>query len=323
VIDSPRRARILVIGSSCLDSIAISAAEPPADGKTEASRIWIGSGGPAANAAIALSRLGHEVSLATSLGNDAAGELIAAKLIAAGVCLLVPAVPGGTSSLAQIRAVGADRSVLWRRGTLPDLKLDAGELARWIGASDLLYLDGHEVAAASDALQLAEQTGIPSVADLGSLRSGSEGWPGMLSSSVATPRWLARRFPGADSISSALESLAGEAPRAAMVGVSLGAQGGFSRFGGEHLAWTARKTGVVDTTAAGDAFHAGLADGLLQGMSAQETLDWAATLAAAVCRAPGHSALPADRDQLALWHGRWGHRSPPTEALINAPLHPA
>ena len=105
-----------------------------------------------------------------------------------------------------------------------------------------------------------------------------------------------------------------------MVGVSLGSRGGFALARGEALEWSARKTGVIDTTGAGDAFHAGLADALLQGMSSQESLDWAATLAAAVCRAPGHSALPADREELALWHGRWGHRSPPTADLLRAPL---
>ena len=145
----------------------------------------------------------------------------------------------------------------------------------------------------------------------------------MLSWAVATPRWLARRFAEKHSIGSALEALAAAAAPTAMVGVSLGAQGGFSRAGGECLAWTARKTGVADTTGAGDAFHAGLADGLIQGMSWQETLDWAATLAAAVCRAPGHSALPADRDELLLWHGRWGYRSPPTEGLMSSPLNAA
>jgi sugar/nucleoside kinase (ribokinase family) len=66
---------------------------------------------------------------------------------------------------------------------------------------------------------------------------------------------------------------------------------------------------------AGDAFHAGLADAMLQGMETRAALDWAATLAAAVCRAPGHAALPASRAQLQLWHGRWGHR-PEAEAGI-------
>jgi hypothetical protein len=56
-------------------------------------------------------------------------------------------------------------------------------------------------------------------------------------------------------------------------------------------------------------------------METQAALDWAATLAAAVCRAPGNVALPRDRDQLALWHGRWGHRPEMNAELLDR--HPA
>ena len=319
-MESPRRARILVIGHSCLDSIAVSATVPPDDGKGEASRIWIGPGGPATNAAIALARLGHDVRLATSLGDDPAGELIAAHLHAEGVQLIVGAISGATSSLAQIRAVGEDRSVLWRRGALRQVPPDAMTIATWVESSDLLYVDGHDVEVASVALKLAHEAGIRCVADLGSLRDGSEDWPPLLSSAVATPRWLARRFAGHGSLGDAVRALSELCSDDAMVGVSMGSLGGFARAGGDQLTWIARKTGVVDSTGAGDAFHAGLADALVQGMSAQEALDWSATLAAAVCRAPGHSALPADREQLALWHGRWGYRPAPTPDMLNEPL---
>lgn len=317
---SSRRARILVIGHSCLDSIAISATAPPDDGKTEASRIWIGPGGPATNAAIALARLGHDVRLATSLGDDPAGTMIGAQLLAEGVRLLVPAAPGAKSSLAQIRAAGEARSVLWRRGVLPQIEPDLALITTWVESCDLLYVDGHEVAAASVALKLAHEAGIRCVADLGSLRDGSEEWSVMLSSAVATPRWLARRFAGHTSLGDALNALSDVSPDSAMVGVSMGALGGFASVGGNQLAWTARKTGVVDSTGAGDAFHAGLADGLVQGMTPQEALDWSATLAAAVCRAPGHSALPADRKELALWHRRWGYRLAPATDSLTSPL---
>jgi sugar/nucleoside kinase (ribokinase family) len=319
-MESPRHARILVIGHSCLDSIAISATTPPDDGKTEASRIWIGPGGPATNAAIALARLGHDVGLATSFGDDPAGKLIAAHLHREGVRLLVEAFEGETSSLAQIRAAGESRSVLWRRGALRQIEPDPVRIAAWLAACDLLYVDGHEVPAATVALGIAQAAGIRCVADLGSLRDGSEEWPSMLSSAVATPRWLARRFSTHPSLGDAMEALSEVSCNGAMVGVSLGSRGGFARIGGDQLAWTARKTGVVDSTGAGDAFHAGLADALVQGMAPQETLDWSATLAAAICRAPGHSALPADRKQLALWHGRWGYRTAPTPDILTSPL---
>lgn len=316
----PVRSRILVVGHSCLDSIAVSESRPPDDGKLEASKIWCGSGGPAANAALALTRLGHEVHLVTRFGDDAAGAIIHSTLVAEGVRLVTGPVQGGRSSLAQIRSRGPDRSVLWARGELPPLPADAATVRGWLQGMDLLYLDGHEVPAATIALEVAAGSGIPIVGDAGSLREGSADWPRRMQSVVASPRWLRARFPEAPSLESSLGDLAGLAPDGALTGVTLGASGGFALQGGELLPWTARKTGPVDTTVAGDAFHAGLADALLQGMPAAQALAWAATLGAAVCRAPGHVGLPRDRAQLQLWHGRWGFREAPDPALLARPV---
>lgn len=314
--DKPRHARILVIGHGCLDSISLTTDVAPADGKLEADRIWVGAGGPATNASIALRRLGHEVRLASALADDPAGRLVAATLEAEGVDVLCPPVQAASTSLAQIRSRRGDRSVVWKRGKLPAVEFDPA----WMDGVDLLYVDGHEVTAATAALERADAAGVPSVADPGSLRPGAEEWPGLLDSVIATPRWLSARYPGARSVEEAVERLAMDARPGAVSGVTLGVGGGLARQHGERVTWTARKTGAVDTTAAGDAFHAGLADALLQGMDLEGGLDWAATLAASVCRAPGHAALPRDRAQLRLWHGRWGHRPEPAPDLYASAL---
>jgi len=315
VTEPVRHARILAIGHSCLDSISITSEAAPADGKLEADRIWIGAGGPATNAAIALRRLGHDVRLATSHSDDPAGELVAATLEAEGVCALCEPVAGGATSLAQIRAYGDARSVVWKRGKLPPLEVDAAQLDKWFDGVDLVYVDGHEVDLGTVALERAAELGIPTIADPGSLRPGAEHWPSLLDSVVATPRWLGARYPDAASLEEAVERLATNAREGAVTGVTLGVGGGLARHRGDRVTWQARKTGAVDTTGAGDAFHAGLADAMVQGMDLAAGLDWAATLAAAVCRAPGHAALPVDRAQLRLWHGRWGHRPQPGPGL--------
>lgn len=303
-----RHARILVIGHVCLDSVSLVSAPVPVDGKLEAERIWVGPGGPATNAAIALRRLGHHVRLAVRFGDDAAGEIIKNTLVAEGIELLCAPAVGGVTSLAQIRAQGDARSVVWKRGTLASLESAPEEIERWMRDIDLLYVDGHEVDAASVALQQAAGQGTPAIGDLGSMRPGSEAWPSLLDSAVATPRWLDARYPDARSLEDAVARLSSDARDGALVGVTLGGNGGLARRAEARFTWRARKTGAVDTTVAGDAFHAGLADAMIQDLEVQAGLDWAATLAASVCRAPGHSALPVDRAQLQLWHGRWGHR---------------
>lgn len=305
-----RHARILVVGHACVDTVTQIDRMPAADEKLEARAAWCGGGGPAANAAVALRRLGHEVLLACALGDDVLGRIAREELENEGIRLMVP--PGaGSTSLAQIQAEGPARRVIYKRGSVAPLMVDAAGAQRWLDGVELLYVDGHEPDAASVLVTQVRERGIPMIADLGSLRPGVEEWLGVLAWAVASPR-CAAALARSEDLQVQLAALAQRCPRAVGVGVTAGSRGGVARCGGEDLRWHARKVGVVDSTGAGDAFHAGLADAYLQGMDPAASLEWAATLGASVCRGPGgRKFLPVDRHDLSRFAARWPHRPEP------------
>ncbi len=68
--------RILCAGIAVLDEVFRVAQVPPTDSKADASAYVSVSGGCAANAAIAIARLGGRASFAGPLGDDAAAERI-------------------------------------------------------------------------------------------------------------------------------------------------------------------------------------------------------------------------------------------------------
>ena len=96
--------RIVVVGYSAWDTIFPLAETPPADSKTEVSPMVTCGGGHAANAAVALARLGAEVKLVTVLSDDAPGRAHMSELCDAGVDVSAVCIAkGARTPLAVIR----------------------------------------------------------------------------------------------------------------------------------------------------------------------------------------------------------------------------
>lgn len=294
--------RVLVVGHACIDLITRLERPLRPDEKAEATHAWMGGGGPGANAAVALRRLGHDVRLACALGDDDLGRLAHDQLVDAGVELVAP-VREGTTSLAQIQVVGAHRSVAWRRGSAE--ALDAAGVGAWLDGVDLLYVDGHQLDCAQEAVRRAVARDVPVVADLGTLRAGMEGWLDHLAWAVSSPRFAAA-LAGSEEVERGLDALAARARGAIGVGITLGGRGGTARVAGETISWGPRKVRVLDTTAAGDAFHAGLADAFLHDLSPRDSLQWASAVGASVCRGlGGRDWLPRDRARMEAFAAAW------------------
>lgn len=301
--------RVLVVGHACVDLITRLERTPGPDEKLEAEETWLGGGGPGANAAVMLRRLGHDVRMVAAIGDDAAGALVEEGLLAEGVELLLPRQPG-TTSVAQIQVVGAERSVAWKRGTVEPCTPDDATVARWLADVDLLYLDGHERDAADAALRRAVAVRTPVIADLGTLRAGTETWLEHLAWAVATPRFAAALSGTTDPDAGLLE-LERRAPRALGVGITLGARGGIARIDGHTSTWGRRKVRQVDSTAAGDAFHAGLADAFLHGVDPWTSVQWASAVGASVVRGlGGRLMLPRDRARMQQFERAWPELPP-------------
>ncbi|KDN82235.1 carbohydrate kinase family protein [Kitasatospora cheerisanensis] len=158
----------------------------------------------------------------------------------------------------------------WDEQTLADVRL-----ARRLGT--LVLMDGHDVPA--------------SVADPAVRRLLAE-------LDVFTPNAAeALRLTGAADLDRAVAELAALVPTLV---VTRGARGALAVRGGERYDVPAVPVPVVDTTAAGDCFNAGLVHGLLAGRDLPGCLALAAACGSAAVTGPGSSAAPRAAE-LAGW----------------------
>ncbi len=304
--------RILVVGYNAWDVITPLPEVPPADSKFEVETIRAGGGGPGATAAVALARLGCEVRLATALAGDDPGRMQRAELEAAGVDLsLSPVFARARTPRALILVDPADgsRRILWTRGGLPSLAPDiAGP--DWLDGIDLLYCDSHEPALCLRLAAAARERDLPVVLDAGTARAGmSELTP--LCTDVISSEIFAPALTGVADPPGALRALAALGPR--RVGMTFGAAGCVGLDEGGFLHVPAFAVPVVDTTGAGDAFHAGYAFGTAAGLDFEECLRRGAAVAALKCRRyGGRDGLPtlSELDEL-LRGGGSRPQSPP------------
>jgi ribokinase len=281
-----RQPAILVVGYNAWDVGVILAETPRRDAKHEVPPITMGGGGPGATAAVALGRLGARVQLMTPLTDDAAGRMQAAELAAAGLDLaLCPVHPGHASPMAVILVdpAGGDRTILWSRGDVPHLPAPPDPAALLAGV-DLLYVDGHEPTAALPLAVAAGCRGLPVVMDAGSVREGSAELAAACSD-VISSRIFAPDLTGRADPREALLDLRARGP--AYVALTAGRDGVLALDGDRWLGVPAFAVAAVDTTGAGDAFHAGYALARAEGQSFAACLRFGAATAALKCLRPG------------------------------------
>lgn len=305
--------KALVVGYNAWDVLVPLAGPPPRDGKQEVADIVATGGGPAANAAVALARLGASVRLVTPLADDLPGREQRRELEAAGVdCRSCPPRRGGTTprSVILVHAATGERSILWRRGRLEPLAPGEAREA-WLDDCDLLLCDSHEPAAALVLARAARQRGLPVVLDGGTARDGlAELVP--LCSDVIASAIFAPALTGEPAPARALPALAARGP--ARVAQTCGAAGCLALADGALVHVPAFAVPVLDTTGAGDAFHGGYAFARLQGRPWLDALTFAAAVAGLSCRAlGGRAGLPDLAEAEALC--RHGARRPDAPAF--------
>ncbi|MBN2172445.1 MAG: hypothetical protein JW819_14095 [Candidatus Krumholzibacteriota bacterium] len=244
-------------------------------------------GGQVATALVALARLGVPVRVIGRRGDDAEGEAIEAGLREAGVDLAgLATVSGARSQRAFIivPADGGERTVFWRRD--PALDLAPADLdPAWFPAEPhLLLLDGHELDACLAAAALSRERDGAVVLDAEYVAPRTAELVARVDHLVADERFTGRLL-GRPPDAAALEALRRMGPE--RVVVTLGERGAVSWDGRRRLSVPAYDVPVVDTTGAGDVFHAGYCYGLLAGWDDARRLRFACAMAGLKCRAPG------------------------------------
>jgi sulfofructose kinase len=281
------RLDVLCVGYACVDLNFETSHHPGPDEKLRASSMHVCGGGPAANAAMAIQRLGGSAGFIGYLGSDALGESHYREFHAAGVdtAHIVRGAAPTPIAAVTIKPNG-DRSVVDYRST--SNLIESGPALASIKPRCLLT-DGHQPLLATTLLDEARRAGIPSILDAGSLHDGTR----MLYPKVdylITSEKFSRELTDETDPRQALAALDGVAP---FIAITCGAEGVYwqDESGQHHM--PAFAIDPIDTTGAGDAFHGAFALGLAQSLPLRENLRRASACGALTCLKQGaRSALP-------------------------------
>jgi sulfofructose kinase len=273
------------VGLNATDTV-IPLSEYPARGsKVEYGTATVLPGGQVASTVVACQHWGMRTRYVGKLGDDVAATLHREAFARAGVQTQLITVAGGASPQSLILVdAGGERTVLCRRDER--LVLQPGDLDReWIVNARALHVDGHDTGAATLAAGWARAAGIPVIADLDELYPGVEDLLSNIDYLIVS-RDFPRRLMAEDDLEKALQQMQrryGSLLAAATLG-----EGGVMAWDGTQFHHApAYCVSVVDTTGAGDIFHAGFIYGLLQGWPLERQLDYACAAAALNCMAVG------------------------------------
>jgi sugar/nucleoside kinase (ribokinase family) len=288
---------VVAIGQNSLDRVAVVGRIPAFGGKVAAREYHELPGGQIATAALACARLGLRTAYLGSVGADEAGERVLEPLRAAGIdCSGVRRVEGARTQLAVILVDGetGERSVIWYRDPLLSLAPQDLDLDR-IRSARALLLDAGDPSTATTAARRAREAGAAVVLDADTLAPGLVELLAQVDFPIVS-RAFAEAFGEGRTVRGGLDAIAARGSRLAVV--TLGASGAVARAGERVIESPAFRVEVVDTTGAGDVFHAAFAWGLLGGGDAEKVLRTAGAAAALACRALGAQGGLPTRDDL-------------------------
>jgi len=278
---------VLCIGYACWDITATLDHYPQADEKTTAQYLRQEGGGPAANASIAIARLGGRSAFAGHISKDALGQAHATQLRQEGVDLSCLARSEAETPLSMIWvSPQGKRALVNHRPDHPNLPAPS-----WSEYACILA-DGHEAAWTCDALQHLPDT--PWVLDAGSLHPGTETLLEKKPTYLVSSRKFAQAISGSDKPSDWLSCLRQYSDHTA---VTVGDRGCYyqSTSGLAHL--PPHPVKAVDSNAAGDAFHGAFAYAIARQESWSSALRFANKYAALSCaKQGGHGSFPYQQD---------------------------
>lgn len=278
----------MCVGVITIDTVALVEKYPNEDERVIADEISRAGGGPAAVAAVALSRLGVSSAIVGTIGDDADGREILRIFASEGVDTSGISV-GTTPTAGSVIVASKEHSARAISTRQPVVQAPVNDAAKkLIANAQWLHVD-HVGIKGLDQLGVARGKGPHISFDAG---YGVESFdPIVVDLFVPTDRQMALRYPGVD-LAVALENDSSRAGNTVVATRGSAGSSGFSRETGLVTA-PGFKVDVTSTLGAGDVFHGALVAQLIQGHSLQEAMRRANAVAALSCRGlDGQSMIP-------------------------------
>jgi sulfofructose kinase len=276
------------MGVITVDTIALVDKYPSEDERVLAQEISRAGGGPAAVAAVAMSRLGVKSAIVGTIGDDADGNEVLRIFEKEGVDTSGISI-GTTPTAGSVIVASMQHSARAISTRQPMVQAPINDAAKkFIAQAQWLHVD---------------HVGINRLAEVGVSRGngprisfdagyGVENFdPIIVDLFVPTDRQMALRYPGID-LAVALENDANKSANTVVVTQGSAGSAGFSAQTGLVTA-PGFKVDVTSTLGAGDVFHGALVAQLIQGFALEGAMLRANAVAALSCRGlDGQSMIP-------------------------------
>ncbi|MGD0402292.1 MAG: PfkB family carbohydrate kinase [Candidatus Acidiferrales bacterium] len=277
---------VLGVGINATDTIIRLPRFPASDSKVELVSAEVKPGGQVASAIVACQRWGLRTRYVGKIGEDAAGKFQVREMAREGVethWINAPNSPSQTSFI-LVDARTGERTVLWRRD--PRIAIAASDLRRgWLRGCRALLVDGHDTAASTQAAQWARSERIPVIADLDNLYRGVKALLKYVDFPITSKDFPAR-LTGEQNLLKSLPKIHAEF-KCRLTTATLGSLGAIVWNGETFFLARGFKVRAIDTTGAGDIFHAAFIYGFLQAWPLEAILEFSNAAAALNCTAFG------------------------------------
>jgi sulfofructose kinase len=282
---------VVGFGLNSVDFLCVTPRFPAFGGKGEIVRYEKHGGGQVATAMVACSQWGLKTKYIGKVGEDDWGSFSLQSIREAGVDVSSVTIEGGaTNQFAFILIDGesGERTIIWHR----DRKLlyRNGQLSKEdVCQGKILHGDGHDIEATIQAIRWAKERGIVTVLDVDKME---ETTPELIRDVdfLVTSATFGPRFTGIEDREKALLAL--REYSSGFLCATLGREGAMAVVGNRIVHSKGFAVDVVDTTGAGDVFHAGFIYGLIKNWDLEEILRFANAVAALKCTRMGGRAAP-------------------------------
>jgi sulfofructose kinase len=295
--------RILCTGILVLDEVFYVKAIPARDTKVEADGFFVVNGGCAANAAVAIARLGGRAMLASPMGGPAGADDNGDRVLAAlarenidtGACQRLDGLTTGLSAI-FVDARGDRTIVTYRDPRIAAARpRDADAVA---AAAELVLADNRYPDFVRPICEAARRRRLPIVVDADKTTTPDDALFSLASHVVFSSECLLTTT-GVGDLEAGLKIMARHTP--AFLAVSNGPSDIIFLEGGAVRRVPVFEIDAVDTLAAGDALHGGFALALAEGRGEVEALRFGAAVAGLKCsRLGGAGGMPARAEVEAL-----------------------
>jgi sugar/nucleoside kinase (ribokinase family) len=283
---------VVGLGLNAVDDLCVVPHFPEFNTKVKMISLERQGGGQVATAMVALARWGLRVRYIGKVGGDELGRFSLESIRSEGVDVSHVTVEKDAKNqyaFIIIDARSGERTIIWDRD--PRLMYRPGELSREaVCSGSILHLDGHDVWATLQALDWAREEGIPTVIDMDKVEEGTEEMVSKVDFLISSSSFPSK-FTGISDPERALLAIAQRT--SGFVAMTLGREGCLAITPKGPLYCPGFQVNAVDTTGAGDVFHAGFIFGLLAGWELERILEFANAVAAIKCtRLGGRPGIP-------------------------------